>query len=236
MIKRGDRSSFVRIAQEWLCLHGIFVDIDSAFGPATEAAVKKFQFKNGLNIDGVIGEKTLKCLTAPLDRAKRRPTPRLMVYETVVTTAIQHLVEHPREVGGDNCGPWVRHYCEGNSGSAWAWCAGFVCSILEQAYAAHNSSPPFKRTYSCDELAKMNESVLKRPRSGMEAREMHLNPGSVFLCRRTETDWVHTGIVKQFCDDYFSTIEGNTNERGQREGIEVRERIRGYARKDFIPI
>jgi len=41
--KRGDKGGKVRSIQEWLSLQGQSVSIDGAFGPATEAAVRKFQ-------------------------------------------------------------------------------------------------------------------------------------------------------------------------------------------------
>lgn len=58
--------------------------------------------------------------------------------------------------------------------------------------------------------------------------------GSLFLERRTPTDWMHTGIFLSAEDDIFHTIEGNTNDGGDREGYEVYRRIRNYANKDFI--
>jgi len=37
--------------------------------------------------------------------------------QMVVAYAEQYLEQHPREVGGQNKGPWVRLYMEGNEGS-----------------------------------------------------------------------------------------------------------------------
>jgi hypothetical protein len=36
--------------------------------------------------------------------------------------------------------------------------------------------------------------------------------------------------------DTFRTIEGNTNDAGDREGYEVCARTRGYDKKDFVLI
>jgi hypothetical protein len=47
---------------------------------------------------------------------------------------------------------------------------------------------------------------------------------------------VHTGIVLEANNDFYHTIEGNTNDEGSREGYEVCKRIRGYKKKDFILI
>jgi hypothetical protein len=47
-------------------------------------------------------------------------------------------------------------------------------------------------------------------------------------------DWVHTGLVLSAGKETFETIEGNTNDAGDREGYEVCRRVRGYKGKDFI--
>ncbi len=59
-------------------------------------------------------------------------------------------------------------------------------------------------------------------------------PGSLFLNRKKAEDWVHTGLVLNSCAESFDTIEGNTNDAGDREGYEVCRRVRGYKNKDFI--
>ena len=236
-LKRGDKGSNIRLIQEWISLHGILVDIDGDFGPATEAAVRKFQQdKRPGGIAGVVDDVTMKILLRPLENAMLPVVPAANIGLTVVKVAKQHLREHPREVGGKNAGPWVRAYCGGNDGKQWLWCAGFVCSILEQAYKAHGKELPFPRTYSCDSIAKMNSSRLVRPTNGDEAHRFGLRPGAVFLIRKTETDWTHTGICTAFHSETFETIEGNSDDEGNREGIEVCARVRGYRKKDFIPV
>lgn len=238
-IKRGDKGKQVRLVQEWLCLHGILVDIDGAFGPATEVAVKDYQCRWGSakTMSGIVDEETMKALSKPLSNAMAPVVPSPNVGLTTVKVARQHLQEHPREVGGQNMGPWVRLFCQGRDGKAFAWCAGFVCTVLKQAFEAHRQKPPFPYTLSCDSMAKMNSSRLVRPANGDEAHRFGLRPGAVFLIRRTETDWVHTGICTAFHAEIFETIEGNTaQESGTREGIEVCARIRSYQKKDFVPL
>jgi hypothetical protein len=60
--------------------------------------------------------------------------------------------------------------------------------------------------------------------------------GRIFLVRWTPTDWTHTGFVAEAQPDLFTTIEGNTNDDGEREGHEVCRLSRGYKNKDFILI
>lgn len=237
-LKRGDKGLQVKLVQEWLCLHGILVDVDGAFGPATKAAVRLFQSQHdttqGLN--GVVDEHLINILTKPLKKAVASIAPAANIGLTMVKVAQQHLLEHPREVGGQNRGPWVRLYMYGHDGKEFAWCAGFVCTVLKQAFEAHGQKPPFSKIYSCDALAQINSTRLVQPANGDEASRFGLRPGAIFLRRKTETDWTHTGIVTKFHGSHFETIEGNSNDEGSREGHELCARIRGYGNRDFIPV
>lgn len=63
--KRGDVSDYVHSLQDMLFRKGIVILADGNFGPATEAAVKEFQTKNGLPVTGKIDTDTLNKLMAP---------------------------------------------------------------------------------------------------------------------------------------------------------------------------
>lgn len=59
----GSRGEEVKQIQTKLKSWGYYNgEVDGIFGSNTQAAVKKFQQKNGLNVDGVVGEKTLTAL------------------------------------------------------------------------------------------------------------------------------------------------------------------------------
>lgn len=59
----GSRGEEVKQIQTKLKSWGYYNgEVDGIFGSNTQAAVKKFQQKNGLNVDGVVGEKTLIAL------------------------------------------------------------------------------------------------------------------------------------------------------------------------------
>ncbi|MFK7843699.1 MAG: peptidoglycan-binding protein [Rhodothermales bacterium] len=236
-IKRGDRGNKVRFAQEWLSLNGIQVVADGIFGPASEQALREFQDANDLKTTGTANKKTLEALTAPLQRAlKPIPLQDRSFAELVIAYAKQHLAEHPREVGGQNLGPWVRLYMQGHEGHDFPWCAGFVSFIAKEAARTFDTKLEIPYTFSCDVIA-VEGQHRNRFISEKEARAMpksNLTAGSVFLNRRTPTDWIHTGLVIKFNEETFETIEGNTNDEGSREGFEVCRRIRGYKDKDFI--
>ncbi len=235
-LKRGSRGREVRLVQEWLTLHGLQVAIDGDFGPATECAVSEFQAKSGLAPTGVVDRETFDNLILPMTRAL---TPIRLTASglgaLVVAYARQHLNEHPREVGGQNMGPWVRLYMNGHQGTEWPWCAGFASFLLKQACDSLGVALPLRTSFSCDSLAASarNENIFIKE---LQISDVPITPGSLFLQRRTPLDWVHTGIVVSARSDVFETIEGNTNDEGSREGFEVCRRIRGYKKKDFILI
>jgi hypothetical protein len=230
-LKRGDKQGQVKLAQEWLCLHGEQVSVDGDFGPATEAAVKDFQGKSGLAASGVVDAATFAKLVAPMKAAVAGiPVNGRSLGGLVTAYAQQHLAQHPREVGGQNRGPWVRLYMDGNEGEAWAWCAGFASYCLKQACATLERSLPIATSFSCDDLAASAKA------QGRFDSQSGIGPGSIFLVRKTASDWTHTGIVVSATQETFKTIEGNTNDDGSREGYEVCARTRGYGSMDFIRI
>jgi hypothetical protein len=229
----------VRLIQEWLCLSGFQVAIDGTFGPATEQSVVLFQQKQRLAPTGIIDLASFEQLISPMTAVLSpfKPEGRSLS-QMVVAHAKRHLKSAAREVGGENCGPWVRLYMNGHEGSEWPWCAGFVSFVVRQACESLAEAMPIPATYSCDTLAREAQSAERfvTERRGRSTGGKAIQPGFLFLVRAKENDWVHTGIVLSVGHDYFETIEGNTNEQGYREGFAVCRRIRNYAKKDFIVI
>ncbi|MFZ1685514.1 MAG: peptidoglycan-binding domain-containing protein [Candidatus Zixiibacteriota bacterium] len=228
----------VRLIQEWLCLWGFTVTIDGSFGPATEQAVSLFQRKRGLTPTGTVDLASFQQLIEPMTvvLTPLKPNGRTRS-EMVVAHASRHLQSLPREVGRENCGPWVRLYLDGHEGREWPWCAGFVSFVVRQACESMGEAVPFPVTYSCDTLAQEAQSAGRFiGESERSAGSKAIEPGYLFLVRARKNDWVHTGIVLSVGKDYFESIEGNTNEQGYREGYAVCRRVRNYARKDFIAL
>lgn len=61
--KYGSRGSEVRTIQDKLKRWGYYTgSVDGIYGSQTVSAVKKFQQKNGLNVDGIAGTKTLSAM------------------------------------------------------------------------------------------------------------------------------------------------------------------------------
>lgn len=57
-IKQGMRDEAVKVMQTELSRLGYNLTADGAFGPGTLAAVKDFQHKHGLTVDGIAGYST----------------------------------------------------------------------------------------------------------------------------------------------------------------------------------
>lgn len=230
-LQRGDKGGQVKLIQEWLSLHGEHVGIDGDFGPATLSAVLSFQNKSELPSTGIVDVKTFEKLIAPMQAALRPIQPNnLVLGELVVAYAKQHLAQHPCETGGQNMGPWVRLYMNGEEGTPWAWCAGFVSFCLKNACNTLGVPLPIRTSFSVDQLAASAKQV------GRFIDQNGIKPGSFFLVRKSPTDWIHTGIVVSAAAETFQTIEGNTNDDGSREGYEVCARTRAYGKTDFILI
>ena len=235
--KMGDKSEKVKLFQEWLCLHNFHVAIDGFFGPVTDITVRSFQRKKRLVVDGIVGNKTFAALIQPVKNAIEEIIPgNRSLGEMMVTYAKQHLKQHPREIGGQNRGPWVRLYMDGNDGPEWKWCAGFVSYILGQACKSLRISRPIKKTYSCDNLAKMARENGIFIAENSYNNYQSIKQGYIYLQRKVLSDWNHTGIVIKAERDVFHSIEGNANDDNRPEGYEVCARHRGYLNKDFIAI
>lgn len=239
-IKRGDRGMAAKRVQEWLSFHGFATPVDSDFGEATERQVKAFQTARHLTANGVVTSQTWTALTEPLRRAVApiAPTGADDIASMTLRYAKQHLAAHPIEIAGPNCGPWVRVYMGGNEGAQWLWCAGFVTTLLRSACEALGVAMPIRGSVSCDTLAAQAREK-GRFVAGSRVADgsvplSSLGKCSIFLVRRTATDWVHTGIAFEPSGDTFATIEGNTDAGGSSNGFEAARRVRNLTKKDYI--
>ena len=240
VIRKGDLGLKVRRVQEWLKINGFGTAIDGDFGDATEKCVTRFQHSKSLPETGEVDQKTWDLLVSPLVKALAPigfPS-GTKLSEAVLRVAEQHFRQHPIEVGGDNRGPWVRVYVEGNEGHDWRWCAGFVTFVMKQACMELGRPSPISGSVSCDSLAhQAKQADLFVPGAQLQSGDVawsDLGALQIFLLRRTSTDWTHTGFSFDGKNTVFSTIEGNTNEDGSANGFEVGTRVRSGTKYDFI--
>lgn len=235
--RQGDRGPDVKLAQEWLNFHGFTTFIDSEFGPATEACVRRFQKRAGVAESGIVDPPTQQALLAPMTAAKAMvPAGSHTVRSLVIAYARQHLAQHPVEIGGENAGPWVRLYMGGREGIEWPWCAGFATYVLAQAARTLGVTAPHPYAFGCDYLAGVAQQNSRFLRPKTPADVASVQPGYLFLVRKTQNKWAHIGIVEAVQGEMMLTIEGNTNNDGSPEGFEVCRRTRPIKDKDYLVV
>lgn len=208
--------------------------IDGDFGTATEKAVQNFQKAKDIAQSGIVNQQTFDLMCEPMKTAFEASISGTDLRQLVLSTAMNHAQCHPYELiikKEANSGPWVRAYMDGNEGTSWYWCMGFVQTIIDQAASKQGKS--FKTlmplTYSCDTVG----TVGLQKRLLLRYKEVRNNPalvkqGDIFLLQKTPNDWVHTGIITSIGKDVFETIEGNTNSGGSSNGNAVLKRIRNF--------
>jgi len=150
-------------------------------------------------------------------------------------TFIDHLVHiatqetGTEEVDGTNCGPRVNQYKAATNlppDEPWPWCAAFVCWCVKEALKAAGiqETKGFKRPRTAGAWDLANWS-----RRQDDSTQTKRSPGTDIqrgdiIC----FTFSHTGIATSGPDlnGYFTTIEGNTDGEGSREGGAVLEKRR----------
>ena len=61
-VRIGAEGNITYLIQAMLVCHSFDIDADGIFGPATKNAVKDFQLRNGLSVDGIVGKNTFNKL------------------------------------------------------------------------------------------------------------------------------------------------------------------------------
>ena len=245
----GSKGKDVKKIQEWLNIQAylnpgttLATGIDSDYGPATQASVKNFQTMKGLPVTGKVSATVFSELCKPMQTAYDfwQYPPRTLRM-TVCAVAEAHESESPIELnvrGVGNLGPWVRAYCNGNDGNEWYWCMGFVQTVFDQAFqnmedgSQYSSLMPL--SYSCDTIATYAIQKKKLLTNAKIKKNPELvQPGDIFLVKKAENDWYHTGIVIAITGDLFETIEGNTNADGSNNGYGVFRRTRNFRKSNL---
>lgn len=128
------------------------------------------------------------------------------------------------EATGKNDGVAVEKYLASvGLGKGYAWCMAFVYWCAKQASAKVGINNPLLQT----------GGVAAEWRSARGVRTTVPRQGAQFFIIHGDGTG-HTGIVTGVLQNGdFHTIEGNTNDAGQREGIKVMRRTRNVKDKDM---
>ncbi|MFG1359251.1 peptidoglycan-binding protein [Xanthobacter pseudotagetidis] len=236
-----DKAS-VRKVQERLAQMGASPGAPSgAFDTPTHFAIQLFQSRSAdlegvpLEIDGIVGPKTWGALFGPLaiDSEWVKPSFRVRKRELDLASAVIEIAQGEidvREVPpGSNRGPQVEAYLRsvGLKGGS-PWCMAFVHWCFAGAAAAlkvPNRVPGTGHVRTAWRQAGRIAAGVRVVAARDAARDPSLvTPGMVFFLG-LDGDTGHAGIVTDNVNGVLSTIEGNTNDGGSREGIGVFRRV-----------
>ena len=139
----------------------------------------------------------------------------------------------PVREAGQNTGRFVDaiiRFAGGTPGEA--WCASFVYYVGRKMLG---EAWPLPKTRSCDVLLEF-----ARTRGVLHDATVPPTSGCLFLVMASDTDATHVGFVDAILPDgRFTTIEGNSNDRGVRDGDGVVANTRdphGATRYAFIDL
>ena len=121
------------------------------------------------------------------------------------------------EVNGSNCGVRVNEYKAATNlppGESWPWCAAFVDWCVRQAMAGGTYT--FQRPTTAGAWDLINWSLAQDDSTQTKRSPgQDIEPGDIIVYT-----FSHCGIAVGPPDEdgYFSTVEGNTDTAGSREG------------------
>jgi hypothetical protein len=226
--------TFVRAIQHRLNQLGCGrVDEDGDFGAQTEEAVQLFQarsadqFGNPLVVDGRVGPTTWAALFAAEIPPATVAGTRIQQKAVEVASSQIGKMEDPL---GSNRGPEVDAYLRSvglnPAEDSFPWCAAFVYFCFEKAAAQLGvPNPAIKDAGVIDCWNKAGVTPVHRIATSEASSVPSLvKPGMVFVLK-TGAATGHMGLIEKVEGARLTTIEGNTNLNGSREGIGVFRRV-----------
>lgn len=208
--------------------------VDGDFGEATRAAVKQYQKSKGLKADGVVGPTTWSHLVG--HRPETIATPQERQLPSIAAAYLG-----ARETGANRMGtdPRMKRIFEADDlaprgkTDGYPWCAAFV-SLCVQELVRRNPgayltvTPPREPSVNrfLTRWAPSQDCLIFAPGE----KDQQVRPGDIVVFR-----FSHIGIVQKVGAGAVTTIEGNTNAAGSREGVEVARKTRRFSQiRKFI--
>lgn len=178
--------------------------------------IVKFQQDHQLLGDGIVGPLTWNKLFTT--RIEVVPSSKVLRYRAIEVARTQLFV---REKTGHNDGREVEEYLQSvGLGKGYSWCQAFVYWCYQQsADALHITNPV---THTAGVLYHWQHT------HGEKLEPSRAIAGDVFVMDFGNGEG-HTGMISEVRYDVITTIEGNTNIDGSRNGNGVYERSRNLS-------
>ena len=187
-------------------------------------AIRAVQRVLGITADGIDGPVTWSTILAELSAKDSQLNVSGNIPEKMVQLAREEI--GVSEVDGTNCGPRVDQYKAAtwlDASKGWPWCAAFICWLVKESI--EDEDVKFKRprtagAWDFENWAKQQSG------KGVELRKPtneDIKAGDIVIFT-----FSHIGLAVKDVDSsgYVTTIEGNTNGAGSREGGSVLEKKR----------
>jgi hypothetical protein len=181
--------------------------------------IKAVQSKLNLVADGDAGPKTWAALYSRIVGSSTI-TPSASIPERLVELAKKEVGvrEHPRNT---NRGKRVQEFQNATwlDGTGWAWCAAFICWLCREAGVKDSVRPKTAGAWDFERWARKASSPVKLYKPASKTK---IQAGDILVFSQSHIGLAsHSQGVKS-----VSTIEGNTDSSGSREGGGVYARSR----------
>lgn len=194
--------------------------------------IKKIQQTlGGLSVDGIDGEKTWKAIAQKiLGSTPTISKPNLILSGTLAQKliALAKAEVGVEEIDGTNCGPRVNQYKSAtwlDSTKSWPWCAAFICWLFREAMKGGSysfSRPETAGAWDFENWCRSQDKsvILLKPHNNK------IQAGDIIIFT-----FSHIGIAISDPDSngFVTTIEGNTDGSGSREGGAVLQKKRSVS-------
>jgi hypothetical protein len=213
------------------------IAVDGFFGAQTMDAVETFQARSAdaagrpLEVDGRVGPATWAALfgSASVTPVVAAPSPLLTAVLAFASTQVGVMEVPP----GSNRGPEVDQYLRSvgldPATGSFAWCVAFIYFCFEQACRTMAPPIPNPMVKTAGVLEHWNRAASNPHATRITAIEAAdqpslVQPGAIFVISRGG-GLGHSGLIEKVEAGGFTTIEGNSNAGGSREGVGVFRRV-----------
>lgn len=229
MLRLGSSGDKVVELQNLLCRLGYPVVVDGQFGKNTDAAVRAYQTRCGIQVDGVVGPATMSLMnsaTKIVSVSKNTDMGHHIVDVARRYIGSYEISDNKKWLGTADAQNIPQELMDVGWQPGWAYCASFAEAVWNIAYGdslpevfRKNMTPSVMQSYNnFKKLGLVSKSPI---------------PGSVVLMRHGLTAQGHAGILEYSTPSSIFNIEGNTSPNANiitdREGDGIYEKQRDFS-------